>query len=363
MRRQSSGIALAAGLIALTGCAEDGPELIEHKGAQYERTNYDELRDLFPTGVAGNETDPFADWSVEELADALRPTISRGGNVYVAVEPARAAARAMLEGDQTEFQREWAGPRPGRPAPLNEAGFRKIIDADGRTIVDPSQYPFSAIARVELRDGNVPMEHCTGFFVGQFTLVTSAHCLYEEHSELGLLVADVFRIQPMRDGLNVPEEFVCHEDDFYNHGVPAGFVGAGVENAENPFDYAVIDVFPCMPQGASSFFPNYFVNPGSGHYGMYGYAEDCGGGDRQCGMAGPANHNGLWIETEHIDATGGQSGAPWYATNWTMPAAVNQGYRSYPDLWQCGFASCQRNFGRRIDWGVDEFIRAVSWDF
>lgn len=374
--------------VACLGCHGDEPaDTIEIKGARYERITLEDLREIgTPVGeaseqrpggalrLAGPAPAGIGDWSQEDLAWALRPAVVRDGEIYVATEPAEEAAAAISSGDTRQVIREWAGPREGRPAPASNPEFRAIIGTDGRAQPDTTQYPWSAIARVELFHHNVDMGWCTGFFVGPYTFVTSAHCLWDEHSTFGTIMANRFRFQPGRHGLDVPHEFICDltdgdpANDFYNFGFPAGYVGAGIDAGENPLDYAVIDVWPCI-NGAPSFFPYYFVNSGTADYGVYGYPEDScagmtGGEFFQCGMTGPAHENsGIWIETEHIDVAAAQSGGPWYRTDLVVPAGISQGWRSYFDFWQCGFSNCSRNFARRIDWGVDQFIRDLSWDF
>lgn len=77
-------------------------------------------------------------------------------------------------------------------------------------------------------------------------------------------------------------------------------------------------------------------------------------------MSGAAYLNGNWVETEHIDSSGGQSGGPWHFSG--LLAATHIGYREYFDLFRCGFDVCRRNFGRRIDAVFKQLIDDVAYD-
>ncbi|AEI65220.1 trypsin-like serine peptidase [Corallococcus macrosporus] len=326
----------------------------------------------FVVDAAGEEGAPLHEWSREELAKALRPTLIHGnGGVYTAREPAWREADALLAGGGrpgAERMVSWV-PRPrASPASMSATLSPAVIGSDGRTrVVDTTLQPRRATVRLTVCSGG-SCGQCTGSYIGPWTLVTAAHCIRRPDG----LTTNRIIFGPAQNGTSLPLGSVdCRNDDANSSndiliGVPSGYAHGALDS---PLDYAVVDTFPC--HAAPSMFTGYVIDSGSATYDMFGYpADTCPGAPGpatfQCGMSGSAGINGHRIETEHIDTTGGQSGGPWsrnMGSGVHRVAAMHTGFRSYFDLFKCGFDPCQRNFGRRIDASVDAFIKAISFDF
>jgi hypothetical protein len=110
-------------------------------------------------------------------------------------------------------------------------------------------------------------------------------------------------------------------------------------------------------------------NAGGGNYALHGYPGDvCPGApwanDFQCGMPAASSTSDWRIESGDMDSSPGQSGGPWYGWwNAFYPVAIHKGYRTFFDLFACGFSACERNYGRRIDNAVWQFIIDNAWDY
>lgn len=395
MRMNCRTLVLVCTTAAAGACAEvaddvELPEEVTWRGHVYDRVDRigDDGVARLP-GVAERGRDEgavpvaLAARPRAELAESLRMTILHpNGGAYVARAPSWEAADATLHpsGPIERISRAFVD-RAGaadRPAAVHDAGAAPrvgspaveaslVIGSDGRQLSASTLAPFHAIARVDVytsaTGGNFRIS-CTGSYIGPWTFVLAGHCLRFTD---GTFVKRIV-IEPRRAGASVPYRFDCRNGDASTSNdfvatVPAGYYGA---TGEDPLDFAVIDTFPC--HAAPHSFPGYVVNSGTTTYAMHGYPiERCPGGAAEgtymCGMAGSAYVNGWRLETEHIDATDGQDGAPWWTLNPTRVAGVHVGYRQYHDVGRCGFDVCRRNYARRIDGAMDTFIRATSYDF
>lgn len=392
MRALGSSAALAAALVLAAGCeveddvdgplAEDAPLELEREGQVFEWLAPTVEEEVEPGPAAeirplpaleeepGEPIPLAASRSREELADVLRPVIAAGSNgMYVAQDPAWDAADAVLE-DRGETVAvdvlDRAG--EGRPTiePVDDITFRQVIGTDGRTrVMNTTLAPHNAIVKLQLYTGNAYRGSCTGSYIGPWTLITSAHCLvFSDTDRINRIV-----FEPARNGGTLPYgSFDCRNDDAntgndFLWSVPAGYYTGQAAD----LDYAVMDTFPC--HGAPNWFGGYQANAGNSTYATFGYPGDTcpgapGPGNFQCGMSGASYINGWRIESEHIDAIGGQSGSPWYRMfDVNRPVGVLWGYREYFDLFRCGFDVCRRNFARHIDTAFSNFIVSVAWDF
>ncbi len=328
------------------------------------------IRPLTQPVILPEDSRPLDTWSREELADQLRPVIaSAGGQLYAAREPNWDAADAVLDGtleplavDRTIRDGQ------GRPhiEPAQGDTFRAIFGADNRFRVFNTQAsPFNAIVKLELYSGNTPRGHCTGSYIGPWTLITAAHCLVFSNTDR----IDRIRFQPARNGGTLPNgTFDCRLDDAsgsndYLWSVPMGFLnGQAVE-----LDYAVIDTWPC--HGAPAWFGGYMTNAANSTFSMYGYSGDtCPGApsgiNYQCGMNSAGEMVDWRVETQTLDGTDGQSGGPWWRMyDINRPVGTHSGYIEYFDFFRCGFDHCKRNYGRRIDNAYSQFIVDVAWDY
>lgn len=323
----------------------------------------------------GAELRTLAQLSREELAQKLRAQVQRGdGKMYVSREPNYEAADAVLAGDTSPQLANLLNdktPKANRDSDgVGTVQQREIIGGDGRQWVsNTTGHPFDSIVRYRRFVGNTERAWCTGFFIGPWTMLTAAHCLIApDGTRINRMI-----FQPARNGSSFPYgQKDCRNDDADPNNdiywaAAAGYVN---DNSPNPLDYAVVDTYPCLQ--APAHFGGYLINADDAWFSMYGYPQDnCPGAPAgqttfvQCGMSGNAYDQDGWrIETDQIDSTGGQSGAPWFRM-WDIwrPAAIHSGYRPYWDFGRCGFDICKRNVGRRIDSTVNTFIQQQSWDY
>lgn len=315
-----------------------------------------------PAAKLGTEEREGTPLTREELAEALRPVLSTPLGTKMAREPNWSGADAVLKSGQQVLAYH-----PGETS-TDPVGISAVIGADGRSRVTPTTVaPFSSMVQLKIfADGG--WGQCTGTYVGPWTVLTAAHCLRQSDGS----VAPRITFNPARDGSVLPYgSFACVNDDAvggnnYLAAIPAAYASSADPN----FDFAVIDTYPChvaarwlgMPASNAGI----WVNAGNTTYSMHGYpAMRCPGApagwDYLCGMSGPAYLNGNWVETEHIDTSGGQSGGPWHFGG--RVAATHIGYREYFDLFRCGFDVCRRNYGRRIDGVFKQFIDQNSFDY
>lgn len=384
---RKTGLALGLLLIAACGPAEL-PATLDREGepfdltsppAQEHTTEAESPRALrsLALRVDGPADQRLATASREELAEALRAAVmDRSGALYLQRQPNWKAADAVL-GAKPQLRTVDAvaaaagrdhGP-PDQPHSVGPLGpLARVIGGDGRTLAMTGTHPFSAIARLEIDFSDGSLGQCSGAYIGRWTLLTAAHCLVTETGARATRI----RFQPQRAGATTPFDFDCRLDDRVSRNdvawaVPAGFVAnpAGAHS----LDYGVIDTWPC--HAAPARFAGYAVWPNDETYAAFGYPGDrCPGasedGTFQCGMSGPAYDTDGWIlETEHVDATGGQSGGPWFRRVAGTPRVmgIDWAYREYFDFGRCGFDVCRRNAARLIDDAVDLFIKANSFDY
>lgn len=177
--------------------------------------------------------------------------------------------------------------------------------------------------------------------------------------------------EPARNGGSVPFSFDCRNDDAStSNDFLASIPSAYATSADPAYDFAVMDTFPCHSApywlGAPSSNQGIIVDAGDTTYTLNGYsANPCpgapGGWFYNCGSTGYSYRNGPWMESQYIDAEGGQSGGAWHVANRVVATLI--GYREYFDLGRCGFDVCRRNYGRRIDPAYKTFLDAIAYDY
>lgn len=372
------------------------PDEISWRGQTYDRLAA--LPVAAPAAATAAASDPAAALASRpraELAEALRMTVLHpNGAVYAARTPNWEAADAVLQpsGPIERLSKAMARPGgtpaaaalaeltaargPGKLAPIDAsvagpvAGpvANIVFGGDNRAPSPTTIEPYYAISKIDVYTsaaGGAFRITCTGAYIGPWTFVTAGHCLRFSDGTFAKRIV----FQTARSGSSLPfgtqdcrnGDSVATNDFFA--AVPAGYTGG----IESPLNFAVIDTYPC--HAAPRAIPGYTVNIGSGGYSLHGYPlgrcpNASADGIFMCGHAGSGYPNSDWLlESSDLDATSGQDGAPWIAFNPTRVIGVHLGYREYFDFGRCGFDNCRRNYARKIDGGMDTFIRQISFDF
>lgn len=88
-----------------------------------------------------------------------------------------------------------------RNGPVSTAALREpqVIGTDDRQrVADTTQFPYSAVAYLELQDiDGEPIGSCTGTFIGRDSVLTAGHCLWDVTT--GDWLADHVRVIPGKD--------------------------------------------------------------------------------------------------------------------------------------------------------------------
>lgn len=309
---------------------------------------------------------PAGPLSREALAMALRPVVQKpDGKHYIAAEPAWAAADAALALGSATIERDPPALSPGHPrldgaAPLIWGSDDRVIP--GNTAVAPHHGNVRIEAYADY-SGTQYLGHCTGAYIGPWTVITSAKCLRLQSG--GIAQRLVF--QPARQGNTLPfGQFDCRNGDpSWNNdfaaAIPAGYASSQLES----LNFAVIDTYPC--HAAPRWFPGYVVNAPDSSFSTYAYPFYCTGAPavntHLCGMTQSAWSYYWTLESYFIDTQDAGTGAAWYQPDTQRVAGTDVGLRIYHDTGRCGFNACQRNSARRIDAEYDSFIKQFSYDF
>ena len=193
------------------------------------------------------------------------------------------------------------------------------IGADSRRPADPDVFAYSAI--VYLQNG------CTGFLLGNNTVATAAHCVYDRDSERWKQSGDVFVQQDGEEQYGDLPKY-SYRCEVSRRALDANYVLARHRHTRWPWDYAVMKIHSCGSNSSS-------VEKRVGGFGLYMSSENWYGATTR--LSGYPGFNDVdrppmmteaktqwWgdgkIEEDHpngyltytTDTSGGQSGAPVY---------------------------------------------------
>lgn len=331
----------------------------------------------------GQKLPDLSDYSESQLAEALK-TVVLTGDGRLLREKAPASELARIAKQPSDVEQVFDG-QSGLAAALEAADSKdaehifgspgNIGTSDNRTI--PSQAaPWNQIVHIS--------SGCSGMYMGDRTLITAAHCVVANNgSRRSGLVVTPYRKGSGSGSSNAPygQHTVASTSQIR---VPAGYFtaqdaardaghiapnGTVYDEGMMPFDFAVIEFAagarpaPMAAVGWNGFAVNGFS---SGTAKVYGYpGSGCPGSTivpRLCGMDGSAYTNGVYLETDNIDVTGGQSGGPWLRSSNHMVGHYIAEV-SYFDFARCGFSNCQRNVARRLDNTVWSWVQTSSPDW
>lgn len=200
--------------------------------------------------------------------------------------PIAAACVAALAGQTL------AADRPALPG---------IRDTDARVVVDPTAPPWNAVVKVQTNIGT----RCTGALIGPATVLTAAHCLYNQRTRAMLQPGSVHVLVGYQRG------------GFRWHRLVSSYrAGPGYDGAGKPpqtADWARLELAEPVPSDVAPL-PLATATPASGSpIAIAGYNQDRAQllmADRECHIGIVTQRPGGTLLLHDCSATRGTSGGP-----------------------------------------------------
>lgn len=216
-----------------------------------------------------------------------------------------------------------------------------VIGEDTRSeITDTSVTPYRAVARLIIKRGNSEYL-CTGAFVDRGTILTAAHCLFDNKSNVGAQSIQVRAGYTKHGGSEFQIGGIMWAYGYYVPNTWVDLPGYSIDAV--PHDWAIIKVDPNDGNAVGSYF-SISSSAGAGSIiGVPGYPS----------VEGSQKYNGnrMWLGVgtiEHAtppnmflhnaDTSGGQSGAPTFT-----------GIRTLQGVHSGGSELAQINFAKKLD--------------
>jgi V8-like Glu-specific endopeptidase len=292
--------------------------------------------------------DPAATATAAATTEAAAPA----SDLEILVESYTGPSPVAEEAFQRDIGDAALPPTPRSSLPLLES---IIGEVDARTrVTQTTQFPYRAIASLEITAADGSQWVGTGWFIGPRTVITAGHCVFVHSPQIPGANGWVrsIRVIPGRDGASRPFGFV----DATKFRSVAGWT----QRADPEFDYAAIILPPGSDLGerVGQFFETAALSDlelKTMFLNVAGYP-----GDKRGAEAGT-----LWIDAKRtasvtankvyydLDTMGGQSGAPVFA-------ARPDGRRVAVGIHAYGVSGDVRsNSGTRIHAGV--LARMEQW--
>lgn len=179
-----------------------------------------------------------------------------------------------------------------------------IRPGDHRVVVDPSQPPWNAVAKIQTNIGS----RCTGVLIDAKTVLTAAHCLYNPRTRAMLQAVSLHVLLGYQRGQFLWHRFVAR----YSTG--AGFDGQ--KSAPRTSDWARLELAEAVPDTVTPLPSTAKALPSGTSVMIAGYNQDRAQllmADRECHVGPVTPVSGGTLLLHDCSATRGTSGGPLLA--------------------------------------------------
>ncbi|GAA4919227.1 glutamyl endopeptidase [Stackebrandtia albiflava] len=223
-------------------------------------------------------------------------------------------------------------------------GVDSVIAPDGRYRTTPTDWhPTTATVQLTYWNGSSHVQFCTGWMIGDDTLMTAGHCVYDQGS--GWMTGQGVRAWPARDGSSAPYGS-CTAASFHS-------VNGWTQNGDWEYDYGAIKL-------------NCTVGASTGTYGFWWQSASLDGTSTYVrGYPCDKAYGEQWAHYDNVDQTttrkvyyqndtyNCQSGSPVYSYSRSGCGACALGIHAY------GTGGGSYNSGTRITEAV--FNNMIYW--
>lgn len=252
-----------------------------------------------PPATAGQLTSIDPATPVSDSGVTADPAVLAKGISQTMIKAAPPARKRVADGaDRTSAQKLEGATEP------SGIGIASIVGTDNRYRTTPTTWwPASATVFITRTTGGVTRGHCTGWMIGDDTLITAGHCVYPRNGS-NWYPRGEFRVWPGRDAGTSP----------YGSCTVAGLhsVNGWTSDFSNGWDYGAMKL-------------NCTVGTNTGTFGfMWTSASQTGTATYNRGYSGDKAFGTQWASYDQIrvtqsrelfyfhDTAGGNSGGPVY---------------------------------------------------